>query len=301
MAVTEIGLKKNGSLKTLAYFDLFRYPLQFEEIVKFAFQPAEAREVEEELQALLDQNIVRKQDEFYALLNDSDSFESRKQAAAGAKSMWPKAIENGRLIAGFPFVKAVMVSGGLSKQVFREGDDIDYFVICKSNRVWMTKLLLKTYKKLRLQNSKDFFCTNYIIGDSNLEIDEQNLFTAIELCTLQPIGNSQSFEALKSANSWTQNYLPNATWKAPIGDIKSKRKSSEFIERVFNNRFGDWIDKQLMKVIFKRIKLHYKDQLKDVDFNLMFKSKRNVSKIHPSNNQKHILDKYNKQLSKLGI
>ena len=46
-------------------------------------------------------------------------------------------------------------------------------------------------------------------------------------------------------------------------------------------------------------KINWQDKTNQMDFNIAFKSTRNVSKHHPSNFQKKVLDSYNKTINNL--
>ena len=98
-----------------------------------------------------------------------------------------KALRNARLIFHFPFTRAIMISGSLSKNYADEASDVDYFIIVKPGRLWIARTLLIIYKRIFLMNSKKYFCVNYFIDEDHLEIEEKNLFTAVELTTLIPI------------------------------------------------------------------------------------------------------------------
>src|SRR4029453_8923510 len=91
------------------------------------------------------------------------------------------------LIASFPYVRCVCISGSLSKKYFDDTTDIDFFVITKPGRLWVCRTFLILFKKLFLLNSKKYFCINYFIDSDNLEIPDQNIFTATELTTLIPM------------------------------------------------------------------------------------------------------------------
>ena len=51
------------------------------------------------------------------------------------------------IIAAFPFVRAVGISGSLSKQYADENSDIDYFIITAANRLWIAKNLPAYFQK----------------------------------------------------------------------------------------------------------------------------------------------------------
>lgn len=174
------------SLKTILYFSIFKYPLKLEEI--YSFYPVKDREkVEAELQQLIEKNIICKVDEFYLPDCDRACIEKRLKGNAMAIPAMVKATERAAFIARFPFVQAVGVSGSLSKGYYDHTSDIDFFVITKPGKLWVTRTLLMLYKKIFLLNSRKYFCINYFMSSSNLEVEEKNRFTATEIKTLIPL------------------------------------------------------------------------------------------------------------------
>ena len=65
-------MNKTGQdiLKTLAYFDYFKYPLTCEDIRTFLPQQCNQSVIDEMLSVLLNENIIFKTDNFYSLQNE---------------------------------------------------------------------------------------------------------------------------------------------------------------------------------------------------------------------------------------
>src|SRR6478735_870348 len=90
-------------LKTIAYFDMFRYPVTAEEICLFLDQPATTTEVETELALLAAKEQVYKLDEYYSLQNDALLIERRRRGNERADKLLQVAYRIGRLLYKFPF------------------------------------------------------------------------------------------------------------------------------------------------------------------------------------------------------
>ena len=148
----------------------------------------------------------------------------------------------GALIYCFPFVRGVYLSGSLSKWgIQSRDDDIDFFILTASNRVWTAKLYLIAFKKIFLFNSEKYFCINFLLDQQRLELSKRNKYTATELVSLIPIKDSGGLADLWAANPWTKSHFPNASLKA---NPTSKRMKIRISERVSNfligNRLEDW-------------------------------------------------------------
>lgn len=61
---------RQNILKTLAYFDYFKYPLTYEDICTFLPQQCNHAAIDEMLAILVNENIIFKIDDFYSLQSD---------------------------------------------------------------------------------------------------------------------------------------------------------------------------------------------------------------------------------------
>ncbi|WP_411767170.1 nucleotidyltransferase domain-containing protein [Winogradskyella sp. A3E31] len=281
-------------LKVIIYFSIFKYPLKKEEI--FAFSSKQhIEDVEKELQSLLEKKIIYKLGDFYSDKNDSSLVERRLKGNKMALEVMPKALKSAKLIAAFPFVESVAISGALSKMYFDEEGDVDFFIITKPNHLWLSRTLLVLYKKVFLLNSKKYFCVNYFVGSSHLKIQEQNKFTATELVTLLPIYGKSIFSDFIKTNQWAFDFYPNKTIDFSfIKEARSKPIWSKSIELIFGNTLGERFDKSLKALTIKKWKSKFKHLDKDV-FEIAMKSTNDVSKHHPQDFQSQVIVRLNKQ------
>jgi hypothetical protein len=198
-------------------------------------------------------------------------------------------------------VRGVFLSGSISKGYLDEKADIDYFIITEHNRLWIARIFLVFFKKLFLLNSYKFFCINYFISTENLEIEEKNIYTAIELATLIPTYGANIYNSLYNANQWIKQYVPNYP-KRDVSNVPQSRKkiSQTIIETLLNNRFGDYIDNKVMGLFIKFDEKHYGTLDKET-FKLAFKTRKNVSKHHPNYFQKRVLESLHKKLEQLEL
>jgi hypothetical protein len=198
----------------------------------------------------------------------------------------------------------VFASGSLSKGYMDEKSDLDFFVITQPNRLWICRALLALYKRIVLNNSHKYFCTNYFIDTGHLEIEEKNLFTATELATLIPLSGDQYYLELMDRNlHWVTNFFPNFESASIQANNAKDSRWKMFAEQLLNFCFGNMGDKLLMRVAALRWKKQYRRSYSEKDFSIAFKTKRHASKNHPNNFQKSVMDAYEeleaKYLSKL--
>ena len=169
-----------------------------------------------------------------------------------------------------------------------EDGDIDYFIITKSGRLWINRLMLTAFKKVFLLNSKKYFCINYFITEDRLEIPKQNMFTAIEIATLMPFKGNGTFDAFFAQNNWVLEYFPNFNIYN-TGELKKYPNwlPKRIAEWTLGGKLGDWLDDSFMNLIRKVKERKFKKQA-GASYDVAFKSDKNVSKHHPENRQQKV-------------
>lgn len=286
-------------LATLAYFDLFKYPLTSTEIYSFLSSKCPQQDFDHALARLCTNGTVYRFDELYTLRNNLSltvrRYEGNKKAAALIRT----AGKVSDFLIRFPYVRGIAVSGSLSKNYADENSDIDLFIITAKNRLWIARSLMHAFKKLTfLVNRQDYFCMNYYIDEQQLEIKEKSTYTAIEIVTLIPLRGAAVFDQFSKANLWTEQFLPNKGMD--FSPLKTVRYSffRGLLEGVFNNAMGDALDNALMKITAGRWlkkamdkKLNAKGQVMGMD------AGKHYAKPDPRNFQDQLLKQYDDRLA----
>jgi hypothetical protein len=278
---------------TLAYFEIFRHPLTAREVWAFAHSTASLAEVEEALQTLVEAGEVWHFDGFYQSQPDPAWVPERLARNRRADQFLPIAHRKGRLIGAFPFVRAVLVSGSLSKHSMAEDSDVDFFIVTTPNRLWLARTLLVLFKKIFLLNSHKFFCVNYFVDTEHLSIEERNLFTATEVVTLLPVYGATECARFAAVNDWARlDFLPNA----PLRDLSAVPAGTpswgkRLLESLLSTPPGNWLDRaaQRLTVAFWQRKFRHFDTQ---HFEAALKSRRYVSKHHPLWFQEKVLKQH---------
>lgn len=299
---TQIGTLAKGIIKTLAYYDIFNYPLTREEIYICSNTNGDTKtSVFKELEALVDSGIVYRSDNFYSINHNSQLIPKRIEGNKRAFKKMKTAKLFSKFISHFPFVRGVLLSGSISKGYMDEKADIDYFIITSPNRLWIARILLVFFKKMFLLNSYKFFCINYFISTSELEIEEKNIYTAIEFATLIPMYGADVYNELYESNQWIKNYVPNYP-KRDVTHLPPFKKKiiQKIIEPLLNGRFGDYVDDKIMKKFIRFDEKRYGGLDKDT-FKIAFKTRKNVSKHHPNFFQKRVLESLRLKLEQLEL
>lgn len=283
--------KRESILRVITYFEVFDYPLTIEELAKFTHLPVD--ELAAYIDTLNDQNVLSIHKKYVGIGNVSEKVSRREVGNKKAALLEKKATKNARQISRFPFVRGVLISGSFSKGFVAEDGDIDYFIVTQPGRLWIARTFLILYKKLFLFNSHEYFCVNYFVDEDHLEIEEKNIFTATEIITLLPKINDELYNELIKNNSWITDYYPGLFHEAPKIENSKTTLSKKVGEALFSGKLGNRIDDYFMKVTLKRWKKKF-GSLSDEDFDIAMKTSTNVSKHHPNNFQKKVLEEQNK-------
>jgi predicted nucleotidyltransferase len=259
------------------------------EIQKFLEIKVEETELKKELNAMTSEGLIFCFKECFLLHNLPERVDRKLQGMKYAQKRMKRAQFISWFIMCFPFVRMVAISGSLSKNYADKTTDIDFFVITTENQLWTSRTLLHLLKKLtflvRLQHS---FCMNYFLSENHLNIEENNYFTAVELATLIPKNGRWYYQELLAQNDWVHCYLPNFTFERK--QISKQRPS--FLKRIMEFCLGsNWLNSSLMKLTDRRWQNKWKKKGYDPqDYDLAFKTQLYVSKNHPGNYQKKILN-----------
>jgi len=293
-------IKKN-ILATLAYFDVFNYPLTQSEIFLFLSQRYDLAVFSNALLLLMAERAVYKFDNFYTLKNDLGIAKRRSAGNKKAAELIQVAKRVGSFLIRFPYVRGIGISGSLSKNFADEQSDIDLFIITAGNRLWVARTILHFFKKMTfLVNKQHLFCMNYFIDEQALEIVEKNIYTAIEVATLIPIEGDTAFEKFYSANTWTRQYLPNNCMRVASAKPVKSNFLKTLVETLLDSRLGSYLDKQLMRITAGRwLKKSRQRKLNSRGVIMGMDASEHCAKPDPTNFQNKLIDRYQNKVGAL--
>lgn len=285
---------KQAIIKVLNYFDLFKFPLTEKEIRTYITCSATSSTIKTNLDQLLKEGIIHQIEDCYLLHPKKEWVTRKKKGFSNAQKRMRRAHLVSNVIMSFPFVRMVAISGSLSKGYADEYSDIDFFIVTQSNNLWTCRTLLHLLKKLTfLVNLQHSFCMNYFIADEHLEIEEKNYFTAIELSTLIPVKGHAYYNKLLEKNNWINRFLPNYQIQKVDKEKKNPGGIKWLIETLLRS---PKLNAFFMRLTDTKWRKKWKNKgYNPEDYDLAFKTSLYVSKNHPTNNQKVILEQYSKK------
>jgi hypothetical protein len=202
-------------LATLAYADVFDYPLTAEEVHRDLV--AVRTTPEQVATALRSVPGLRCTNGYYALPGREATVATRGRRTAAAAALWPRALRWARALAALPFVRMVAVTGALAVENVDPGADIDYLVVVAAGRVWVCRALVTAIARLASLRGAAL-CPNYLLSVDALAIPLRNLYTAHELLQMVPVAGEATYSRMLEANRWTAAFLPNVHPSRPPGE-----------------------------------------------------------------------------------
>ncbi len=246
-------------IKTLCYRDLFDYPLEEEELIRFLIEAsANPLAVRRALAQLIAEGKVEEKNGYLLLPGRGEIAGERMRKLKIHKEKYAKAHKLAQLLKNIPWVKAVFLTGALAASNAEEDDDIDFLIITDENRVWVTRLLsyllfivLRAKRKPGVDKAPDMVCLNMFLSEKTLKIpkNEQNLFTAHEVALSHPLWAKDYFHLrFLGENPWVREHLPNI--KLPKVKIKAQENGGIPV------RFGRFL-LTLFDIMVYKIQLYY--------------------------------------------
>ncbi len=304
IAECSLTILQQDVVRTLAYFDVFSYPLSSEQVKVFLPRNSVTlSQLEESLAGLTKSGVLNSELGYYYLSDrSSEVVTARVQNERRAFRMIRRARWISRFLRQIPFVRGIFITGSLSKNVAGPSSDVDFMIVTAPNRLWICKMILTGIRRILLFNSTKYFCFNLFVTENGFFFSDQNVFNAIEIATTQVLWNDAVYRKFQSVNSWIRHFLPN--WKsdnsAPAGVSASSPFIQELLEGALNILPLDRIDASLMhfaRSYWKRRNLH----LDEKRFDSLFLCTRDISTVWYDDHKTRILSRFQQRLAELGI
>lgn len=297
-------------IHTLAYSDIFDYPLTLEEVNEFLIADTKVRidTIRKTLLILADPSTgsgqVSKQvytdGGFYFLKGREKIVELRRKRAEWSRKKLEIAQKTADKLKVIPSIKMIGVTGALAMENCKEDDDIDLLIITTKNSLWLTRFLIIVLcpilgikrRKPKEENTKDRICFNLFLDENHLGIEPENLFLAHEVVQVKPVINrKQTYEKLLTDNHWARRFLPNAVKETRYPDNKIATHQNTCLISQYLNILKSFLD----ILAFKLQYLYMKQKITCEKVNL------HQAFFHPADISKKIVSEYEKRLKLLDL
>ena len=177
-----LSATEQAILRSLAYYDIFKYPLTTYECWKFLYDPQQHLEatdffqVQKALGGLAQKNIIKDINGFWQLKESADYYYLRQERYRTFVSKLRRARRWARLFTFLDSVRFIAVVNSLGYQNPEADDDIDLLVITKAGRIWLTRWWLTGFAKLlglrpNLKHQANGLCLSFYVADNALAFE----------------------------------------------------------------------------------------------------------------------------------
>jgi glycosyltransferase involved in cell wall biosynthesis len=204
-----LGAREWSLLATVVYADLFGSPLPIEQAltasIGVAFDESELRSA---VQGPLASWLKLLPGGFLVLPGRESLVDAMPEREALTRALLDRNRAILSILAGLPFVRGLVVSGGLAHRNPGARPDVDLFVVAARGRAYAAYSVL--FLATKLTGTRHIICPNYLVDESELAIAyHRDLFTAHQLVSSRSFSGRRTYEALCRANeAWVRPFFP---------------------------------------------------------------------------------------------
>lgn len=256
LAPTAITPLERAIFETLAYSDIFDYPLMLIELRRYLSLSISLDELKSQIPLI---NSLPNRDGYYHLPGRDEIVAIRKGRAAASHREYRRAIRYGKFLAHIPFVRMVAITGSLAMLNLSKNADMDFMLVTTPHRLWIARAFAVTFGRL-MRLTGDRICVNLLVSERALEWPRHDLYSAREMAQMIPIAGLNMYHKLRESNPWVATILPNASDLPDHSPPKPDETGSwiqHFLELLFPGKFGAWLDDLLMKIQLRKINRKY--------------------------------------------
>ncbi len=219
---------REAIVKTVAYFDLFEFPLTGYEIWQYLNVKCELAEV----MAILNEEIqpplpplsggqIESKNGFYCLVGREDIIIERMRRYNYYWRKYKLAVRAAKIFKVIPWIKMIAISNLMGEHNLRDESDIDLFIITEDKKIWLTRFFCIVISKLlgwrpQVGKTRDKICLSFFVSQEKLNLSDLRINNKIDiyfiywLAGLVPVYDTDdTYEQFILANNWLIEQLPN--------------------------------------------------------------------------------------------
>lgn len=249
---------ERAALETLAYSDIFEYPLTLDELLRYLPVRADREGLKDQFSAIRSISFDDSTG-FYHLSGRDEIVATRKGRENASRASFERALFYGRILGHFPFVRMVSMTGSLAMLNLSKNADMDFMLVTVPNRLWISRLFAVVFGRL-MRLTRDRICVNLLVSESALEWPRHDLYSAREMGQMIPIVGMPVYRRLRDLNPWVESFLPNAK-SAPGHSPKNPAKTGSWLQRILEfllpAKLASKLDGCLMDIQLRKIARKY--------------------------------------------
>ena len=195
--------------RSVVYASLFDYPLTLAQLrqtlIESTQTPSEVLAAYNGSAAL--QAAIEFRDGFFFPRGRADLIDERRRRETRSRSFLRRHQVILQLVSALPYVRMVALSGSIAHLNLEGTGDLDLFIVTRGRRVWSATVA--TVVLAKLLRRRQIVCANFVVADTRLVLEQQDLFAASQVIHLKPLIGRDVFRELLDKNPFVFRFYPN--------------------------------------------------------------------------------------------
>jgi hypothetical protein len=195
--------------RSVVYASLFDYPLTLAQLRQTLIESTQtpSQVLATYNQSAILQEAIEFRDGFFFPRGRGELVDERRRREVRSRAFLHEHRRLLQLICALPYVRMVALSGSIAHLNLEGSGDLDLFIVTRGRRVWSTTVAVLVLAKL--MGLRRIVCANFVIADSRLVLEQQDLFTASQVIHLKPLVGRDVFLQLLEKNPFVFRFYPN--------------------------------------------------------------------------------------------
>nr|NCD01054.1 hypothetical protein [bacterium] len=282
-------------VETMAFFDIFNYPLTAFEIWKYLKIDLDYKEIFYSINKLIKKDILDKKNGFYFFKDRGCLVDIRKNRYFYTKRKIKIVKKWFKFFKFFINYEAIYIANVIGSNNLKDNGDIDLFIVSSHKKIWSTRFFLAFLGKFfnirpKPGDEKDKLCFSFFIDEINLNLEkfkiDNDLYFIYWVTGLIPLelSDEKYFKKILKDNLWLKRYLPNYFKIFNLENLIEE--DNLFGEDFFNLNFFQKIIKKIQLKIFPKEITDNANKSKTIII------KDNVLKLHVTDRREFFYKKY---------
>ncbi|WP_375175186.1 hypothetical protein [Pseudooceanicola sp.] len=244
---TEQACLEEAILSTVAYRDVFGFPLTLEEIHRYLHWHGGS--VTAVAAALEDSRLfagrLETDGRYYCLAGRASILADRHRQDTRAHQALATARDVARQLAHFPHIRMIALTGSLAVRNCYDGSDIDLLCVTSPGLMWQSRAFLLVAQRLDAMTRKRRICLNFFMSTDAMRFDNRCMYTAQELAQMVPLYGREVYDSMRAENAWSADFLPNAIGAPPMAErmsVTARGAVKSPCEKLAGTLLGPWLE-----------------------------------------------------------
>ncbi|KKU49120.1 hypothetical protein A2936_04785 [Candidatus Uhrbacteria bacterium RIFCSPLOWO2_01_FULL_47_25] len=213
-------------VRTVAYFDLFDYPLTTFEVWKWLWREdgegVSYGEVDRELEENPEiKKYIVQCSSFWCLKGRENIVATREERYRLAIAKLQRAWRIAHLFSYLPWIQGIAACNSLGYRNASAKSDIDFFIITRPGTIWLVRFLTVGFLAIfglrpRTEKIADTICLSFFVASDAMNLEklqkpDGDPYLVYWITQLTPLfGRGDIWQKFWEANAWIRKFIPNA-------------------------------------------------------------------------------------------